>query len=283
MNDIMVWKVIPKANRYELKEIKIADETPSLNRISRMLPGGAYTTFRTYSGKKVIRFSDHLTRLHLAAKLIERDNFDLNNEIIRSALHEIIDCSSASEHRIRLTLDLEQEPGVVYIALEKMAPLPPSAYQQGVKAVTCRMHRPVPKAKLTQFIASANEVRARLPEDVHEALMVAEGKILEGLSSNFFAIKDGVIWTAEEGVLLGVTRSIILEEIRRENIPMHLWGMPLNDISLIEEAFITSSSRGILPIIQIDDQQLGDGKPGPVTQRLYRRYSQRIGDELEDI
>jgi branched-subunit amino acid aminotransferase/4-amino-4-deoxychorismate lyase len=57
--------------------------------------------------------------------------------------------------------------------------------------------------------------------------MVSEGRILEGISSNFFAMKDGIIWTAEEGVLLGVTRSVVLDEIRREDIPIHLWPITL--------------------------------------------------------
>jgi branched-subunit amino acid aminotransferase/4-amino-4-deoxychorismate lyase len=283
MAGIAIWKVISGSGQFKLEEIKSATELPSLDAISRSLPTGSYTTFRTFYGKKVIRFKEHLARLHTTAKLIDRNNFNLNTAIIRAALLETINHSPFSEHRIRLILDLEKEPGIVYIILEKLVPLPLSEYQDGISTVTCDIHRSVPKAKLTRFIASASEIRGQLPADVHEALMTTDGKILEGLSSNFFAIKDGVVWTAEEGVLSGVTRSIVLDEIRLENIPLCLLSLPVSDIPMIQEAFITSSSRGILPVIRIDNQQIGDGSPGPVTHHIHQCYLQRIEDELEDI
>jgi branched-chain amino acid aminotransferase len=283
MPDIQVWRVVEKANVIELEKVEVHSDANSLDKISQLLPGGSYTTFRTYYGSHVIRLTEHLTRLHSAARIIERNHFNLDIKAIRTALQDAIKFAPGSDHRIRLTLDLEQQPGRIYIALEELTPLPPSSYQKGVKTVTCGVHRLVPKAKLTNFIASASEIRGQLPEQVHEALMVFENKILEGLSSNFFAIKDGTVWTAEEGVLSGVTRSVVLDEIRQEGIPLHLWALPVADVPVIQEAFITSSSRGILPVVAIDDQQIGSGVPGPITMRLHQRYLQRIEDELEEI
>jgi branched-chain amino acid aminotransferase len=283
MAEVDVWKVITQADPYTIEKITIPPISSSLDRVSQKLPGGSYTTFRTYGGTRVIRLSDHLARLNAAARLIEQNNISIDTAAIRSALREIVTLFPSSEHRIRVTMDLEQEPGNVYIALEKMSPLPLHVYQQGVKTITCSIQRSVPKAKLTRFINSANDIRKQMPDDVHEALMVSSGKILEGLSSNFFAIKEGVIWTAEEGVLSGVTRSVVLDEIRGEGIISRFSPLPVEDISVIEEAFITSSSRGVLPVVQIDDQQIGAGKPGPITIQLHKRYLQRIEEELEEI
>jgi branched-chain amino acid aminotransferase len=279
MADQIVWKVMPGSD--EIDQIRVASET--FDGVSQMLPGGSYTTFRTYNGNRVVRFCDHLTRLHTTAKLIERNNFPMDQEKIRRMLRHVISLFPGEEHRFRITVDLEVTPGTVYIAREKLSLLPLSLYQQGAKTVTQHIHRINPKAKLTQFLSSATSIRSQLPDDVHEALMVSEGRILEGISSNFFAIKDGIIWTAEEGVLLGVTRSVVLDEIRREDIPIHLWPITLDDIPQIQEAFITSSSRGILPVVKIDDQQIGDGTPGVITMRLHRRYLDRLEEELEDI
>jgi branched-chain amino acid aminotransferase len=283
MAEVDVWKVITGTDPYTLEKIKISPISSSLDSVSQTLPGGSYTTFRTYGGTRVIRLSDHLVRLNTAANLIERNNFLMDTAAVRSALREVVALLPSSEHRIRLTMDLEQEPGNVYITLEKMSPLPHHAYQQGVKTITCSIQRSVPKAKLTRFINSAYDIRKQMPDDVHEALMVSSGKILEGLSSNFFAVKEGVIWTAEEGVLSGVTRSVVLDEILGEGIPSRFSPLAVDDISVIEEAFITSSSRGVLPVVQIDDQQIGVGKPGPVTIQLHKRYLQRIEEELEEI
>jgi branched-chain amino acid aminotransferase len=283
MAEVDVWKVITQADRYTLEKITIPPISSSLDSVSQKIPGGSYTTFRTYGGTRVIRLSDHLARLNAAARLLEQNNISIDTAAIRSALREIVTLFPSSEHRIRVTMDLEQEPGNVYIALEKMSPLPLQMYQQGVKTITCSIQRSVPKAKLTRFINSANDIRKQMPDDVHEALMVSSGKILEGLSSNFFAIKEDVIWTAEEGVLSGVTRSVVLDEIRGEGIISRFSPLPVEDISVIEEAFITSSSRGVLPVVQIDDQQIGAGKPGPITIQLHKRYLQRIEEELEEI
>jgi branched-chain amino acid aminotransferase len=283
MAEVDVWKVITQADPYTLEKIRIPPSSSSLDTVSQKLPGGSYTTFRTYGGTRVIRLSDHLARLNTAALLLEQNNISMNTAAVRSALREVVALFPSSEHRIRLTMDLEQEPGNVYIALEKMSPLPLHVYQQGVKTITCSIQRSVPKAKLTRFINSAYDIRQQMPEDVHEALMISSGKILEGLSSNFFAVKEGVVWTAEEGVLSGVTRSVVLDEIRSEGILCRFSPLRVEDISVIEEAFITSSSRGVLSVVQIDDQQIGVGRPGPVTIQLHKRYLQRIEDELEEI
>jgi branched-chain amino acid aminotransferase len=279
MADQIVWKVMPGSD--EIEQIRVASET--FDGVSQMLPGGSYTTFRTYNSTRVVRFCDHINRLHTTAKLIERNNFPMDQEKIRRVLHKVISLFPGEEHRFRITVDLDITPGTVFIAREKLSPLPFSLYQQGVRTVTHHIHRTNPKAKLTHFLSSASSIRSQLPDGVHEALMVSEGRILEGISSNFFAIRDGIIWTAEEGVLLGVTRSVVLDEIRTENIPIQLWPITLDDIPYIQEAFITSSSRGILPVVMIDDQQIGNGTPGPITMRLHRRYLDRLEEELEDI
>jgi len=283
MPDVTVWKLIPEADHYRINELSLKTENPSLDGISRLLPAGSYTTFRTYDGNRVIRFNDHLIRLQTAVKIIERNNADINKDGIRAALREVLANYPSPEYRIRLTLDLECEPGVVYITLEKFTPIAEVTYLQGVKAITCEIQRSQPKAKLTQFITPASEIRNQLPKDVHEGLIITDGKILEGLSSNFFAVKNGEIWTAEEGVLSGVTRSIVLDVIRQMGITVHFDALVVADIPSIDEAFITSSSRGIMPIVQIDKTIIASGEPGPLTRTLRQSFNQRIKDELVEI
>ena len=85
----------------------------------------------------------------------------------------------------------------------------------GVKVRTHSLHRENPKAKSTEFVGQADKVRANIGPDVNEIVMVGpDGRMLEGLSSNFFAIKDGVIWTEDEAVLPGLTRKVVLGLIR---------------------------------------------------------------------
>ena len=121
------------------------------------------------------------------------------------------------------------------------------------------------------------------------------GRILEGLTSNFFAVKGGELWTNEEGVLSGITRSLVLDEAVRIELPVNYKSIMITEIPILEEAFITSSSRGILPVKQIDDVYIGSGQPagpgkpacpcqpGPITKRLVDCLEDRIRNEVEEI
>ncbi len=110
-----------------------------------------------------------------------------------------------------------------------------------------------------------------------------EGKILEGLSSNFFAVQNSIIWTSNEGVLPGITRSMVIDVINELDIPLKMEPFSINDIINLEEAFITSASRAVLPISSIDGQPVGNGLPGPLTKKIMERFLKRIEEELEII
>jgi branched-chain amino acid aminotransferase len=114
-------------------------------------------------------------------------------------------------------------------------------------------------------------------------LLTNKARILEGMTSNFFYVKDGVLCTAGRGVLIGVTRQTVLSLAQMERIDTCIRALPLNEIPRIEEAFITSSSRGIVPVVQIDAQQVADAKVGGMTQKLMRLYEENILSLAEQI
>src|SRR6266496_1003334 len=80
-----------------------------------------------------------------------------------------------------------------------------------------------------------------------------------------------VLITPGVGVLMGVTRRVVLE-LAEGRFPVEERPILLNELSLVDEAFITSSSREITPVIQIDDMVIADGKPGPRTYELEQRF-----------
>jgi branched-chain amino acid aminotransferase len=107
--------------------------------------------------------------------------------------------------------------------------------------------------------------------------------LLEGLSSNFFAIKDNQLWTEDKRVLSGITRQIVLDIAVSEAFPVKLTGISRAELSGISEAFLTSVSRGILPIRKIDQWVIGDGEPGLITRKLMTFFREKIESELEQI
>ena len=311
----------------------------SLDELTRSLPGGAYTTLRTFHGRQVLQLEAHFTRLEQTAEMVGKPirldrltvrramqmalllaqrwslqglsnqldsahlGFDQTREqptssgepsgsevtdrdLVVSAenLQRLEGPSDAPrpDFRLRLTLDLTDQPGDLYLSLQALTTPPDSAYQQGVPVITYQMQRWLPKAKLTRFIERSGAVRQSLPPGVNEALMFDEaGQLLEGLSSNFFAIIEGEIWTAEAGVLSGITRSLVLEGARQLGLTLHLQSACLSDVPRLQEAFITSSSRAVLPISRIDDHPLPSA-PGPLTGRLMGMY-ERLEERLEKL
>ena len=243
-------------------------EATSLDEISNRLPDGAYTTFRTYQHYYTLHLEDHFLRLEETARLADHPVL-LNRNDIKSCLKQILEMNKEiPELRVRVSIDLEKEIGDLYVMVEPLTTPSTEDYLQGVDVITTVFHRNNPKAKLTHFIKSAGQIKREIPKNINEALMLEEnGLVLEGLSSNFFSIKNGEIWTEDEGVLSGITRSIVLEVADHLNIPVNKQGINISEINQISEAFITSTSRLVLPIKQIDQTRIGSVVPGLYTQK----------------
>lgn len=254
----------------------------TLDAHSLTLPRGAYTTFRTYHGSMALRLEEHLTRLTASAAL-EGYQLDLRHDQARRAIAEALRRAGFAEARVRLTFTYEP-PGVLYVAVAPFASLPERLYREGAHCVTAltELRRQNPRAKGTSFIGPGSAARAGLAE-AHEVLLVAEdGTILEGSSSNFFAILGGVLRTAEEGVLIGTTRNLVLA-CAEGLLPIDRRPIRRADLPETAEAFLTSVSRVVLPVTQIDETVIGSGVPGQVTRDLAERVRLAIEAALEPI
>src|SRR5262249_40292023 len=138
-------------------------------------------------------------------------------------------------------------------------------------------------AKDTRFVPQAERAYRALPAGVHEGLLVGEeGALLEGLSSNFFAWHEGELRTEEERALDGVTRSIVLE-VAMSSVPVRREAVRLADLPRVAESFLTSASRGILPVVAVGGRSIGSGRPGPLTMRLTKLFDQLLEREAADV
>ncbi len=282
-NIVRVWKYIETAHgNGEAIEI-CPNEFTALDQASIYLPKGAYTTFRTYGGNQVLRLSDHFKRLRESMQR-SGNAYQVREEDIKKTMRIAILATKYLESKIRITISDQDRP-TIFIAIEPLHLLSPNNYSDGVRVVTTnKLHRANPRAKLTNFIDQSKEIRRATPTDINETLMTDEsGYILEGVSSNFFAVLNGEIRTADEGVLQGITRKLVMEIIHQMGIQCICTPVQVLDAPNISEAFITSTSRGVLPVVQIDDTIIGRGAPGYITQRLSFAYNEKIMEELDAI
>ncbi len=295
MADVCIWKYTPGEQKEDgILPVQLAQSPKTLNEASQQLPKGVYTTLRTYNYSKVLPLEDHIRRLDESSRLVGKPHL-IDADALWKALGTAVfayrledekpaEESSWRDVRIRITMDLENNCGTLFITVEALQTPSLSEYQTGVRVVTIPGQRENPKAKQTDFISTGEAFRRDLPQGVNEALLVnRDGFILEGLTSNFFAIRNGNLITADTNVLPGITRSLVLNGALAENIPVKLEEIPVSDIVAIDEAFITSSSRSILPIQTIDDIQIGTIQPGPITQRLMLRFEQVLKERLVEL
>jgi branched-chain amino acid aminotransferase len=251
---------------------------PSMADASSVLPQGAYTTVRTYDGgRRVLRLSHHIARLRESSP--PGDGPGLDDAKVRAGLARAIAAAGGGESRLRLTYAKPR----LFVAVEPLEPLPESFYREGVWCVSVPQHRDAPKVKDTRFIATARAAYQALPAGAHEGLMIAEdGTILEGLSSNFFAVREGILHTEDARVLPGITRGLVLE-LARGLLPLATGAVRLDQVAELSEAFLTSVSRGVLPVVRVDGAAVGDGRPGPVTRELGHRMEALVEREAEPL
>lgn len=118
-----------------------------------------------------------------------------------------------------------------------------------------------------------------------DAIAIDEhGHVAEGTVANFFMIRDGILITpdAATDILEGITRDTILTFARDQHIPLEVRSIDRSELYMADEAFLCGSSANITPVLSIDKRVIGDGKKGPLTQRISDFYAKvRVGNEPE--
>ena len=265
----------------ETENIPFQTQASTLDEMTRELPQGFYTTFSTLSnGTKVLGLRTHLGRLYLPAmelRLIP----SVDQPILRTRVADLAKMNLPSESRIRLILT--KNNGMIYIAIQPFEPLSKQLYENGVKVITAEVTRTTPRVKDTGFISSSIAQRKQVGRHVFEVLLTKNGKILEGMTSNFYAITSKTLITARRGILLGVTRRVILRLARGQGMFIRVAYRAPSLNEKFNEAFLTSSSRGVVPIVSINNKSVGQGRVGKWTKMLSKAYQAYVDERSEQI
>lgn len=261
--------------------IPLQDKAASIHDVLKGWPVGVYTVLRTYSHNKFLSLDEHLVRLE---RSISRSgwNSGLDHSAIRTALNQVCTEYPLADAMVRIDFlarhdwRLDEETRLL-IAVAPFSPLPQHIYENGVVVGTsARLFRQDPAVKSAEFVNQRRDFLTKYP-DLFEVLLVdQDGYVREGASSNFYGVCGGVIVTAQDGILPGTARQIVLQVASVLDIEVKLESVHLDQIPELEEAAISSSSRGVVPVIQIDDRSVGVGKPGAVVKQLMRGYQDHV-------
>jgi branched-subunit amino acid aminotransferase/4-amino-4-deoxychorismate lyase len=210
---------------------------------------------------------------------------EVDESSLRRQLFALLATYRPGEARVRAVMTAE---GQAYLAIVPLTPFPREIYEKGVRVETIELQRHHPHLKSTNFISRSDSERKHIAQEgIFEALLAREGNILEGMTSNFFYVGQVAnlpyISTARQDILLGITRQTVIEIALGRGLEVKYQPLKLDQVAEIDEAFITSSSRGIVPVIQIDNVTIGQGSPGPVTKQLLAAYEAYVIQKAEKI
>jgi branched-chain amino acid aminotransferase len=254
----------------------------SINDIAVLRGYSAFEALRTYD-RRPFQLDEHLKRLYRSAELIELE-IPWPTTFIADVINETIGRNSYRHAAIRLLVTGgESEDSItptgqptLVVMITPLGERDMQRFARGIKLITTRLRREAPEAKTTNYMAAVRALKEAARRDAADALFVNEsGHVLEGTRSNFFIFQGDTLVTPCQGVLYGITRNVVLE-LARGHFTIEERPILLDELRLTGEAFTTSSSKEITPVVQIDDLLIGNGKPGPRTYELEQRFIELI-------
>lgn len=249
---------------------------------------GVFEGIRVYNGK-VFEFAAHIRRLYESARAI-RLVIPMEPDEMSRAVEETVEANNIKSGYIRLVVtrgvgDLGLNPFLckkasVIIIADHIKLYPEEFYEKGMKvvsAVTVRNH-PLSLPPQVKSLNYLNNILAKIEAvdaGASEAIMYNhEGFVAEATGDNVFIIRGGVIYAppVQAGSLEGITRSVVIRLAKAEGIEIVEKNLTRFDLYISEEMFLTGSAAEVIGVVNIDGRIIGDGKPGPITHLLRKKF-----------
>jgi len=254
----------------------------SVNDIGILRGYGVFDILRTSNGRP-FQLAEHLSRLNRSAKVLNL-RLPLKRITLEKIIRKLIRLNGLKESRIRIVLtggksengmDYNPLTPTLFILVEKFCDMPKELYENGGRLATIDHQRNLPEAKIINYQTGIRNGGILGKKKAVELLYVNQGKILEGMGSNFFFLRGNALITADDGILKGTTRKLILK-LAKKHFKTELRDIKLSELKTADECFVTSITKGVLPIVKIDDKVIGNGKVGPKTRLLMAEYAKAI-------
>ncbi len=256
-----------------------------------------YEVIPAYAGR-LFRLDEHLARLDNSLRMIRIEN-PLSRDAWRDLLVRLGECCPDADQSVYLQVtrgagerrDHAIPPHIeptIFAMATAMTPPDPATYAEGIAAITLDDIRwKLCNIKATTLLANVLARAQANDEGATEAILVRDGKALEGAASNLFIVANGLLITPPKSPLLlpGITRDLVLELADAHGVPWCEADIHDNDLNTAEEIWLTSSTKEIMPVTRLNGRAVGDGRPGAHWERmatLYRAYIQKTREEIPD-
>jgi branched-chain amino acid aminotransferase len=247
-----------------------------------------YEVLRTYAGR-AFEPGRHFRRLRASAARLGI-SVPASDASLLEQVDGLLARAGKGESYIRIIVsrglgdcsyNFEKVQGPTVVMIQKpLPPYPAWHYEDGIKVAAVDVRRNHPRAldpaikssNLLNNILAMREAQSRGAEE--PVLLNQEGFVAEGASTNVFLARGGTLHTPplSAGILAGITREVVLELVRGLGIPALEEPVHLEDLLAADEAFMTSTTREVVPVRQVDETPLGGGRPGSLTRRVMEAF-----------
>ena len=263
-----------------------------------MLGDGVWEGMRVHHGKAAF-LDRHLDRLFEGAKAIAMD-IGLSREALVRRLYDTLDANRMDEGvhtRLIVSRGVRstpyQDPRVVVghatvVIIPEYKQAPADVHERGLKLFTVHVRRGDPAvqdqklnshSKLNCILASIQATQAGADEGL---MLDPHGFVATCNSTHFFIVRKGEVWTSSGKYCLGgITRGIVVELCRDNGIPVLEKDFSLTDVYGADEAFVTGTFAGVVPVREVDGRKLTEGR-GPMAQRLQQLYRERVERDVAE-
>jgi len=249
---------------------------------------GVFEGIRAYNGK-IFKEDEHVRRLYNSAKAIMLE-IPLSPKEFKQAMYDTMAANDLTDAYIRAVVtrgvgDLGLDPRkcpkpTVFIITASIELYPEEFYQKGLDLITASTRQKAgdslsPRIKscnyLNNILAKIEGIRAGCIEAI---MLNAKGEVAECTGDNIFIIVDGVLKTPppDAGILQGITRGVVIEIARVAGMPVQEVPLTRFDLYAADECFLTGSAAEVIPVVTIDERQIGDGKADKTTLDLLAKF-----------
>jgi D-alanine transaminase len=243
-----------------------------------------YEVIPAYGGAP-LRLEQHLSRLDQSLAAIHMVN-PLSHAEWEKVLAELTDQLPGEDQQLYIQITRGAPEDREHVIPEGLKPTmlattralkapPPEQAARGISAITLddiRWHRC--DIKSTNLLANVLAYTQAKAEGVDEAILVRDGQVLEGAASNLFMVSHGLLITPPTGdcILPGITRDLVLELAAEEGIPYAEAAIGADELPQADEIWLTSSTREVRAVTQLNGKPVGSGQPGPLWHRMAQLF-----------
>ena len=248
---------------------------------------GVFDYLRTYNGKPFL-FEEHVDRFEKSA-ILSGLRVPISRTEIKNIIASLLKKNNVKDAGIRMALtggesddglDWNAKTPTFFILIQALHAYDMKMYEKGASLITSEFQRENPGAKTNNYLTRIKLSPKLLKKKAQEVLYIKDGIVLEGATCNIFAFVGNSLITPKDDILLGTRRALVIG-LAKKYFKVRERQLTKKELENADEAFITSTTRDIMPVTKIDDKKIGSGQVGDNTKKLMELYQAYIQYQLQ--